>query len=104
MPRSGNEAKSAGTDVCLFMVPDTGRSDVRRSDLTMHGETIMTAFDAETIHRQFAVLAELDRLKSVIRQSPLINRTRKENSAEHSWHLAMFALQRFASRLGCKTL
>jgi putative hydrolases of HD superfamily len=31
-------------------------------------------------------------LKSVIRQSPLINRTRKENSAGHSWHLAMFAL------------
>jgi putative hydrolases of HD superfamily len=46
----------------------------------------------ETIRRQLAFLSELDRLKSVIRQSPLINRTRRENSAEHSWHLAMFAL------------
>ena len=27
-----------------------------------------------------------------MRQSPLIDRTRRENSAEHSWHLAMFAL------------
>jgi len=46
----------------------------------------------EVIRRQLAFLAELDRLKSVVRQSPLINRTRRENSAEHSWHLAMFAL------------
>lgn len=47
---------------------------------------------AETIRKQLAFLAELDQLKSVIRQSPLVNRSRKENSAEHSWHLAMFAL------------
>jgi putative hydrolase of HD superfamily len=46
----------------------------------------------DTIEQQLAFLAELDRLKSVVRQSPLINRSRKENSAEHSWHLAMFAL------------
>jgi hypothetical protein len=29
---------------------------------------------------------------SVDRQSPLIDRSRRENSAEHSWHVAMFAL------------
>jgi len=46
----------------------------------------------ENVRQQFAFLAELDKLKSVVRQSPLINRTRKENSAEHSWHLALFAL------------
>ncbi len=44
------------------------------------------------MQRQLAFLAELDQLKSVVRQSPLINRSRRENSAEHSWHLAMFAL------------
>lgn len=41
---------------------------------------------------QLDFLIELDKLKSVLRQSPLINQHRKENSAEHSWHLAMFAL------------
>ena len=46
----------------------------------------------EIIRKQLAFLAELDRLKSIIRQSPLINRSRRENSAEHSWHLALFAL------------
>lgn len=37
-------------------------------------------------------LREIDQLKSVIRQSPLLDQSRKENSAEHSWHLAMYAM------------
>ncbi len=41
---------------------------------------------------QLAFLAEIDALKSVVRQSTLVDRSRRENSAEHSWHLAMFAL------------
>lgn len=44
------------------------------------------------LRRQLAFLAEIDRLKSVVRQSPLVDRSRRENSAEHSWHLALFAL------------
>lgn len=42
--------------------------------------------------QQLQFLKEIDRLKSVVRQSPLLNQSRKENSAEHSWHLAMYAL------------
>ena len=45
-----------------------------------------------TLGQQFDFLLELDRLKSVTRQSSLANGCRRENSAEHSWHLAMFAL------------
>lgn len=44
------------------------------------------------LRKQLTFLAELDRLKSIVRQTPLINRNRKENSAEHSWHLAIFAI------------
>jgi putative hydrolase of HD superfamily len=44
------------------------------------------------IEKQLAFLIEIDKLKSVIRRSPLIDRSRRENSAEHSWHLAMYAL------------
>ena len=44
------------------------------------------------LERQLAFLREIDRLKSVVRLSPLIDRSRRENSAEHSWHLAMYAL------------
>ena len=45
-----------------------------------------------TLEKQLNFLREIDRLKSVARQSPLLDRSRKENSAEHSWHLAMYAL------------
>lgn len=44
------------------------------------------------MEKQLSFLREIDKLKNVIRKSPLIDRSRKENSAEHSWHLAMYAL------------
>lgn len=46
----------------------------------------------DPLTQQLAFLREIDKLKTVIRQSPLLDRSRKENSAEHSWHLAMYAL------------
>ncbi len=41
---------------------------------------------------QFAFLDEIDRLKTVLRASPIGDGSRQENSAEHSWHIAMYAL------------
>src|ERR1700729_548687 len=40
---------------------------------------------------QFAFLAEIDKLKDILRRR-IIGSGRQENSAEHSWHLAMMAL------------
>ncbi len=37
-------------------------------------------------------VVELDRLKQVLRHTVVTDGTRRENSAEHSWHLAMMAL------------
>ncbi|WP_241049610.1 HD domain-containing protein [Achromobacter xylosoxidans] len=47
---------------------------------------------ATSLEKQLGFLREIDRLKSIVRQSPLLDRSRKENSAEHSWHLALYAL------------
>lgn len=44
------------------------------------------------LEKQLSFLREIDRLKTVVRQSPLLDKSRRENSAEHSWHLAMYAL------------
>jgi putative hydrolases of HD superfamily len=44
------------------------------------------------LDHQVAFLLEADRLKTVLRQSTLTDRSRRENSAEHSWHLALMAL------------
>jgi putative hydrolases of HD superfamily len=41
---------------------------------------------------QFAFLNEADRLKSVLRATTLVDGSRPENSGEHSWHLALYAL------------
>jgi putative hydrolase of HD superfamily len=42
--------------------------------------------------RQLEFILEIDRLKSVLRRSYLIDSDRHENSAEHSWHLAVAAM------------
>lgn len=47
---------------------------------------------SDRIDRQFAFLIEADRLKQVLRASPLADGSRRENSGEHSWHLALYAL------------
>ncbi|SFB44142.1 putative hydrolases of HD superfamily [Amycolatopsis marina] len=39
--------------------------------------------------QQIAFIVEVDRLKTVLRRSPLIAEDRRENDAEHSWHLAL---------------
>ncbi|MFH9428325.1 HD family hydrolase [Streptomyces sp. NPDC017615] len=41
------------------------------------------------LRAQLTFLVEVDRLKTVLRQSPLAAADRRENDAEHSWHLAM---------------
>lgn len=46
----------------------------------------------EEIGRWMAFLAEADRLKSVERAGLLTDLSRAENSAEHSWHVALYAL------------
>ncbi len=41
---------------------------------------------------QLRFLLEADQLKGVLRQSRIIDGSRRENSAEHSWHLALMSL------------
>ena len=45
------------------------------------------------LHKQLAFLMEIDKLKTIFRRAFLIaNPNRRENSAEHSWHVSMMAL------------
>jgi putative hydrolase of HD superfamily len=46
----------------------------------------------EPLQSQIRFLLEADRLKTVLRQSLITDRSRRENSAEHSWHLALMAV------------
>ncbi len=54
---------------------------------------IATAAELDArLGRQIEFILELDRLKTVMRRSRLVDASRYENTAEHSWHLAMMAL------------
>lgn len=44
------------------------------------------------IDAQLAFLTEADKLKSVLRGTTLCDGSRRENSGEHSWHIALYAL------------
>lgn len=44
------------------------------------------------LDQQIAFLNEADKLKSVLRATTLADGSRAENSAEHSWHLTLYAL------------
>lgn len=44
------------------------------------------------ISAQIAFLTESDKLKSVLRATTLCDASRRENSGEHSWHIALYAM------------
>jgi putative hydrolases of HD superfamily len=46
----------------------------------------------ERLDQQIGFVREIDQLKGVLRQTMLAGPGRRENSAEHSWHLAMMAM------------
>jgi putative hydrolase of HD superfamily len=46
----------------------------------------------ERLEQQIAFLNEADKLKSIVRATELCDNSRYENSAEHSWHLTLYAL------------
>jgi len=46
----------------------------------------------ERLEKQIAFILEIDKAKQVLRRTLLLDRSRPENDAEHSWHLAMMAL------------
>jgi putative hydrolase of HD superfamily len=44
------------------------------------------------LNRQLAFLCEIDKVKSIFRHTLLMDGSRRENDAEHAWHLAIMAL------------
>jgi len=48
--------------------------------------------DNSRFQQQLAFVRELDKLKTVFRQTYLLDASRKENDAEHSWQIALMAV------------
>jgi putative hydrolase of HD superfamily len=48
--------------------------------------------DPERLKKQIDFIVEIDKLKHILRRTVLIDKSRRENDAEHSWHLAVMAI------------
>lgn len=48
--------------------------------------------ETDRLARQIQFIIEIDKLKQILRRTLLIDSSRYENSAEHSWHLALMAI------------
>jgi len=93
------EEDPLGPDVLYVDDPFGNRIELRPErtdhDAGTYGDAIAeVAADVggERLAAQLRFVLELDRLKAVERQSLILDGLRRENSAEHSWHVAMIAL------------
>ena len=46
----------------------------------------------DKLKKQMDFLIEIDKLKNIFRKSFISDKSRRENDAEHSWHMAMYAM------------
>lgn len=70
--------------------PRTGRiAEGVSGDTASTGSTLRMP---SRLAQQLGFIREIDRLKSVLRRTLLMDGTRYENDAEHSWHLAVMAI------------
>ncbi len=53
---------------------------------------ILGGMPADRLERQLAFVREIDKAKGVLRQNPLSDDSRRENDAEHMWHLSVMAM------------
>lgn len=54
--------------------------------------SLQTTSQTHRLTQQIEFILEIDRLKNVLRQTLLTDGSRRENSAEHSWHIALMAI------------
>ena len=76
---------------------DGGRAAYLKTDLPQAYDAARRLLNREALAQtefsaRLPFLAETDKLKSVYRASRLLSDQRFENSAEHSWHIMLFAL------------
>jgi putative hydrolase of HD superfamily len=48
--------------------------------------------EGDRLDRQFRFILEIDKLKHVFRRTYLLDGSRRENDAEHSWHISLMAV------------
>ena len=65
--------------------------DEMKSEATTR-TAIKRLFESKRFKSQIEFILEVDKLKQIQRRTMLLDRSRRENSAEHSWHIALIVL------------
>jgi putative hydrolases of HD superfamily len=47
---------------------------------------------SDRLQQQLQFIMEIDKLKTILRMTKISDRTRRENDAEHTWHLTVMAV------------
>lgn len=69
----------------------------------MAHDNIFADIENRDLQRRLFFITEIDKMKTVIRRTLLMDGSRRENDAEHSWHLAVmaFILEEYAKEPFC---
>ncbi|MBN9025492.1 MAG: HD domain-containing protein [Rhizobiales bacterium] len=60
--------------------------------VTLNAREMANLLPDERLRPQFLFILEVEALKQVLRRTPLLDGSRRENDAEHSWQLALMAM------------
>ena len=66
------------------------KDKIQSGEETKTGEELL--FESERFKSQVEFILEVDKLKQIQRRTMLLDCSRRENSAEHSWHIALIVL------------
>ena len=66
------------------------KDKIQSAEETKTGEELL--FESERFKSQVEFILEVDKLKQIQRRTMLLDCSRRENSAEHSWHIALIVL------------
>jgi len=67
------------------MMSESGKENAA----SKHVDRKLIPGQSSRLKQQIEFILEVDKLKHVLRQTILLDRSRRENSAEHSWHIAL---------------
>ena len=71
----------------VFYLLRNGESSV----ILKENETYRRSYRMTRLEQQIQFIVEIDKVKQIFRQTYLSDAARKENDAEHSWHIALMA-------------
>lgn len=82
--------KDAATSPCAQMEPDLTEKNCE--PLSLGSAELSDLIQNDRLRQQFLFIFEIEKLKQVLRRTPLLDGSRCENDAEHTWELAMMAV------------